>query len=328
MSHSNPKLEDVAKRAHVSKMTVSLCLREDQGEGRMSPATRDRVLAAVKELNYRPNGRARALRLGRTNVFAFYAGHGFVNVRKPFFTEIVSGLQEGCESVRKDLLLHSTFHSATSEEILSELKDGRIDGLIASMPMDDPLALGLAGGDMPVVAVADELEGIPSVLVDDVGGARMIVDHLHSQGHKRVAYFTARVEPLSGRRRRISFLNRAAELGMQVVVLYHSFETWESGVQMAISCGFTALACWCDDLAYETIALLMKLGIEIPNQIAVTGFDGCPSSIPTTLPLTTISAPWSAVAKSATLLLNSRLTGNEVAQCIVLPVEFIVGATT
>ncbi|RYG21772.1 LacI family transcriptional regulator [bacterium] len=136
---SRPKLRDIAERAGVSAMTVSLALR-DVGSQRMAPETLERVRRAAEELNYSPNARARALRLGKTNVIALYAGHGFVNVRTPFFTEIVSGLQEGCEGTRRDLLLHGVFHGSSPDDLYRELADGRIDGLVVSMPAEEPLA--------------------------------------------------------------------------------------------------------------------------------------------------------------------------------------------
>ena len=96
----------------------------------------ERVLRAAKELRYQPNARARAFRLGRTNVIGLYAGYGYINVRSPFFTEIVSGLQEGCEAVRKDLLLHGIFHGTSPDDIYLELADGHIDGATGTLRLD------------------------------------------------------------------------------------------------------------------------------------------------------------------------------------------------
>ena len=207
------KMKDVAERAGVSTMTVSLALG---GSPRITPETRQRVLDVVKELQYSPNARARALRSGFTNIIGLYAGFGSVNVRLPFFTEVVSGLQEGCEQVKKDLLLHGVFHGGAAADIFTELADGRIDGLVVNMPQDNPLAARLAESGFPVVAIADPLVSIPSVLVDDAEGSRLLAEHLHQQGHRRLAYLSSQARPLSAMRRRDAFLHVAARLGMDV----------------------------------------------------------------------------------------------------------------
>src|SRR5688572_11862549 len=105
MNSDNPStMKKVAERAGVSLMTVSLALRDDAQSSRLSKETRQHVREVARALRYRPNARGRALRSGQTNVIGLYAGYGYVNVRLPFFTEVVSGLQEGCEAFKKDLL--------------------------------------------------------------------------------------------------------------------------------------------------------------------------------------------------------------------------------
>lgn len=309
-------------------MTVSLCLR-DEGQGRAAPATRERVLAAVRELGYRPNLRGRALRLGRTNIVAFYAGHGFVNVRSSFFTEIVSGMQEGCEVAKKDLLLHGTFHNSSSEDIFGELLDGRIDGLVVNMPPADALVSSLVGSQFAVVAIADEIAGVPSIIADDGEGGRLIADHFYRQGHKNVLYARSSADPQSGRRRRESFLAAAASFGMSAeVVLAHGQGDWRPAVFEMVRSGRTAIACWNDELARNMVAAFVDAGFDVPRQVAIAGFDGCPIAVREALPLTTIAAPWAEAGKSAVLALHARLSGEAVAPQVILPVRFVRGATS
>jgi DNA-binding LacI/PurR family transcriptional regulator len=329
MSSRPVTLEDVAAHAKVSKMTVSLCLREDGWMGRASAATRARVMASVRELGYRPNIRGRALRLGKTNVIAFYAGHGFVNVRIPYFTEIVSGLQEGCELVQKDLLLHGTFHTSTTEDIFGELLDGRIDGLVVNMSGNDPLVEHLKRSNFSFVAVADEIEGVPSILVDDAGGAAILARHLYDQGHRKLAYCSSPTRTASDLARLSSFRAVAADLGMHLSeVLPYSNGEWGNCLKEAMDLGATAFPCWNDDQARDVFNALLEIGVEIPKQIAVTGFDGCPTPFREAWPLTTIAAPWSEVGKSAVLHLNARMAGEALAPRIVLPVRFVRGTTS
>jgi DNA-binding LacI/PurR family transcriptional regulator len=327
------KMKDVAARAGVSVMTVSLVLRENASGSRVSEETRQRVQEAARELSYLPNARARALRSGYTNIIGLHAGYGWLNVRHPFYTEIVSGLQDGCEEFKKDLLLHGTFRGHTPDDIYTELADGRIDGLVVNMPPEDPLAERLASSHFPVVAVADPLPNIPSVVVDDAGGSRMLVEYLKSRGHRRFLYLSGGVHPISTVRRRDAFFARAAEHELEVKEICL---TGERSLDECFTDGLlsldpqqrpTAIVCWHDDTAYAVLAHCRRRGIRVPEEIAVVGFNGCPTPIDSLWSLTTIRAPWAAAARTAVAYLQTLLEGKSVPQETVLPVEFIPGHT-
>lgn len=331
--HSMVKMKDVADRAGVSVMTVSLVLRGSASRSRISQETCQRVLDAAKELRYLPNARGRALRSGYTNIIGLYAGHGFVNVRLPFFTEIVSGLQEGCEQVKKDLLLHGIFHGHTPEDIFTELADGRIDGLVVNMPPDDPLAQWLADSRFPVIAIADALPDIPSVVVDDAAGSRLLAEHLQSRGYRRGIYLSSEVRPVSTIRRRDAFLQRAAALGMAVEEIgAANGQRLDDGYLHALLAQAprhepTAIVCWNDTSAYEMLAYCRLNGIRVPEDVAIVGFDGCSTPHDSVWALTTVRAPWAEAARTAVLYLDTLLKGKSVPPETVLPVELIRGQT-
>jgi DNA-binding LacI/PurR family transcriptional regulator len=327
------KMKDVAERAGVSVMTVSLVLGEKASGSRVSEETRRRVQEAAKALRYHPNARGRALRSGFTNIIGLYAGYGWLNVRQPFYTEIVSGLQDGCEAFRKDLLLHGTFRGHTAEDIYTELADGRIDGLVVNMPPDDPLAARLADSHLPVVAVADPLPTIPSVVVDDAGGSRMLLDALKRRGHRRFVYLMTDLHPISAIRRRDAFFQAAAEDGLDVkeITLSATVSLDQFVKHDLLSTDPrqrpTAIVCWHDNTAYDVLVHCRSHGIRVPEEIAVVGFNGCPTPIDTLWSLTTIRAPWAMVARTAVEYLNTLLEGKPVPPETVLPVEFIPGHT-
>src|SRR5262249_8954496 len=110
-------MKDVAERAGVSKMTVSAVLNGTSTHVRVSEPTRQRVLEAARELDYRPNAVARSLRRRQTNIIGVYCGFGYMNARLAFLSEIIGGLQEGCDCHRKDLLLHGVFRGRSVEDI-------------------------------------------------------------------------------------------------------------------------------------------------------------------------------------------------------------------
>ena len=324
------KMKDVAKRAGVSTMTVSLALGDSP---RISQETRRRVLEVVKELQYSPNARGRALRSGFTNVIGLYAGFGAVNVRLPFFTEVVSGLQEGCEQVKKDLLLHGIFHGSAAD-VFTELADGRIDGLVVNMPQDNPLAARLAESGFPVVAIADPLVNIPSVIVNDAEGSRLLAQHLQERGHRRLVYLNSFARPLSAVRRRDAFMQITANLGMEV-----EEACYEGGAEQGNPLvpdllrrdparRPTAIVCWNDQTAYEMLADCRRYGLRVPDEVAVVGFDGSSAAYETRDFLTTIRAPWAEAARTAVLYLDRLLKKEPVPPQTTLPVEFVQGHTT
>jgi len=310
-------------------MTVSLALRGGSGSQKMSEDTRTRILQAAEELSYSPNARARALRLGKTNVIGLYAGHGYVNVRVPFFTEIVSGLQEGCEQTKKDLLLHGVFHGSSSDDIFRELIDGRIDGLVVTMPRNDPLAKLLADSSFSVIAVADPLPNVPAVVVDDAGGSKLIAEHLYELGHRRILYILGTTQPVSAQRRRDAFLTCGAEMGLETWLrcITNCSEDNEFLTEV-MGTGATAVVCWNDNVAQWFRSLCRKNDVDIPGRLAIVGFDGCPTPYEDPHPLTTVVAPWSEVGRQAVIHLDSLIKGEQTPPETVLPVRLVRGETT
>jgi DNA-binding LacI/PurR family transcriptional regulator len=325
-------MKKVAERAGVSMMTVSLALRGDTNATRISEETRQRVLEAAKALHYRPNARGRALRSGFTNVIGLYAGYGFVNVRLPFFTEIVSGLQEGCEQFKKDLLLHGTFHGDTAEDIFTELADGRIDGLVVHMPSDNPMAERLTDSHLPAVAVADPLPGIPSVVVDDAAGSRLLATYLKERGYRRSFYLASNLPAVSTHRRRDAFLHAALGTGLHAEEISADSPEWDDSFLRNLigreqGRAPTAIVCWNDQSAYRLIAHCRHCGLRVPEDVAVVGFDGCPTPYDDVWSLTTVHAPWAEVARIAVEHLDTLINGGTVPKETILPVELRPGNT-
>ena len=334
MKPGQVKMKDVAEQAGVSLMAVSLALRDDGSSNRVGPETREKILRIARELSYSPNARARTLRSGVTNVLGLYAGYGYVNVRLPFFTEVVSGLQDGCEKFGKDLLLHGTFRKRSTHEIYAELRDGRIDGLVVNMAPGDPLAALLSESHLPVVAIADTLPGIPSVVVDDAGGARLIAEHLAARGYRKCLYVDGGVAALSSTRRREGFLRRAPELSREIEEIDLTStpgleRDWvKNWLERPPATRPDAIVCWNDTAAYDVLAQCRRLGVDVPGDVAVTGFDGCPTPYENFLTLSTVRAPWARAAQMAVEHLDSLIGGQSVEMETVLPVELIEGHTS
>ena len=328
-----PTINDIAERAGVSKMTVSAVLSKSSKTVRVSEATRLRVLEVARQINYQPNIAARNLRRRRTDILGIYTRYGYLNGRSYFLTELLGGLQEGCDTHQKDLLLHGAFHGHTTEKIFSELTDGRIDGLILLTNEDDPLVSLLTESALPAVAIVDALPGLPSVVADDVAGMRQIVELLAAQGHRSLYYRDRSYLRVSALRRLRSFQQTVVALGLQSVetvaadlsdMMTPSESLWMEEPRDKRP---TAAVCWNDMTAYDLLGHCQSRGLRVPVDLAVTGFDGVAPPPGFNSRLTTIRAPWMEVARTAVDLLVRRIEGETLPAETMLPVELILGDT-
>jgi DNA-binding LacI/PurR family transcriptional regulator len=179
------------------------------------------------------------------------------------------------------------------------------------------------------VAFADAIDGVPSVVVDDVRGAELIAEHVAGLGHRRVVFAAGRNLPFSGRRRQHAFLESACSLGMDVTVRsVGADEALDEFVTAAHADGSTAIVAWNDVDARRILATANRLGLEVPGDLAITGFDGCPSPYNDPFPLTTIRLPWAEAASQAVIVLDRLIKHQTVDEFTTLPVSLVRGATT
>lgn len=335
-------LKDVAERAGVSKMAVSAVLRDSSGISgkggtvRVSEATRARILEVARELRYRPNGVAQALRRRSTNIIGFYSGYGHLDARNPFLSVVLGGLQEGCGRRRKDLLLHgshSSYHGATPDDIYGELANGRIDGLVVTAAPHDPLIDRLIESSLPTVAIVDRIPGLPSVVSDETTGTRMLAERLYARGHRRIAYrdYTGRRVSIDARRG--AFAAACAVLGMDLEHWIDEERTDDPGPWLTewsrrrAGARPTAVACWNDLSAFDLLKHCESLGIHVPRDLAVTGYDGVPIAGLPRYRLTTVRAAIAESARTAIDLLVRAGEGVRLPETTILPVELVAGDT-
>ncbi|BDI29621.1 LacI family transcriptional regulator [Capsulimonas corticalis] len=327
-----PTLTDVALRAGVNKITASVVLSGGRSNTRVSEATRERIIAAAAELRYEPSAIARSLRRRETQAIGFYMG-GYIDTRSLFLADVVSGIQQACEQQRRDFLMHGTFRGDSTDEIYTELVNGKVDGLILHAFSDSALAPRLAASHLPVIAITDPIAGLPSICVDDVAGGRLQAEYLAQSGHRHVLYGVCPYRLSSTVRRYEAFCAAAYALGMTVTAgAARTNDDVVSGVErhyLEIAPGKrpTAAVCWNDVFAYQMIEHFRSAGVRVPEDLAVVGFDGSTSPIPPAYRLTTIRAPWRQMARDAVALVLSRHEGAAIPDETILPVEFIRGDT-
>ncbi|MEO3749520.1 LacI family DNA-binding transcriptional regulator [Streptomyces sp. B6B3] len=183
---NGPTLRDVAGRAGVSAMTVTRALRDDP---RVSPETRERVLAAVAELGYRPNAVARSLRLGRASGLV---GLVVTNLANPFYSRLALGLDSVVGEHGLKTVIGNTGQDLDAErDLVADLVTRRVDGIIAVPAEADQRHLAAAAAQgVPVVCASRPPSGFEAdhVLVDDFGGAKDATERLIAQGHRRIGF--------------------------------------------------------------------------------------------------------------------------------------------
>lgn len=326
-------LKEVAERAGVNKSCVSVVLNGAKSSAGVSAAARARILAVAEELSYQPHAVARALTQRRTNLLGFYSSYGHVDARNPFFADVIGGMQDGCEANAQQLVLYAQGRGLSPEDVFKALTNGTIDGLVLFSSFDWPLLERLGKARLPVVALADAVPGLPSVVVDDINGGRFLADHLAERGHRRVLYRKRPRISASSERRMDAFRERAHAHKLTVIECETTNDNTITDEEKALVCAPastrpTAVACWSDFSAHQMLGDCTDLGLKVPHDLAIVGYDGFHLSMPSARQMTTIRAPWGLCAQTAIALLKQRVDGNEIAAETMLPIEFIQGDTT
>lgn len=339
MRRSNVTLQDIAERTGVSKVTVSYVLNDRQTRVRISDETRRRVQEAAREMGYQPNAVARALTRRCTDTFTlvmqsphvFSAGSGFI-------TEMMRGVLEGANQCSYDVMLHTKDLGSLDAEVRS-LSDGRADGVLVLRDHDDPLIGTLHERGVPSVALFFNPAApyVPFVDCDNVTGGRLATQHLLELGHRRIAFIagTSGSSPVAERRR--GYQQALARAGIapdpaldcligSAASDFQPLLTLMSGPNPP-----TALFVWSDDVAARAIALLHdRLGLRVPEDVSVIGFDGAASVCESCIPrLTTVAQPILEIAHRAVELLVQLIRGETPAETqLRLSPEFQAGAST
>lgn len=272
--HRRPTIEDVAALAGVSRQTVS---RAINAKGEIRPETRDRVLAAIAELGYRPNRLAQGMVTRRTRTVALVAG----DIRNPFFGEVAHGAATTLEAHDHKLLVLDTDEEADRElAALRELSHD-VDGIIAFLYHSELADLAAVASTVPALVVLNRQVPLPgarvlSIDLDQAG--RLAAEHLLERGHRRLAVVRNATQPPGVGRRVGGFLSRCAEAGIRDVVELITEPTMPGGTALGIQLvrdhpEVTAVFAYNDLVAAGLIGGVRRSGLRVPQDLAVVGCD-------------------------------------------------------
>jgi LacI family transcriptional regulator len=324
-------LNDVAREAGVSQSAASVVLNGAQSGTRISRDKRRQVVEVAERMGYRPNALARSLISGRTNLIGVYSGRSRLDSRNAFYADLLGGVFEGATRNGVNTVVHTT--GSEPRHLLELVSNRAIDGLIIHASHDDPILRLLGEFRLPAVSVADVVEGVPAVVADDQLGGSLQARHLAVLGHKHVLLKDSPYHA-SAQARCSAFEREAKNLGLRVTHRYqvrYEPEGLDMEDMRLIAEGpdrATAVVAWSDYIANEICIKLNDIGVSIPQDVAVVGFDGFKELISPKYRLTTIRAPWAEVGAAATDIVSSLIARSAVPNLTVLPVEFVRGETT
>jgi LacI family transcriptional regulator len=305
-------LHDLAKHLGVSTATVSLALR---GSQLVSLATREAVVKAARDLGYVYNRSAAGLRTTRSNAI----GLGFHDILNPFFTELLSAIEETTLEAGYTVLL-GTYQEdpVRMKQIVSTLVEHQPDGLIlcpASHATIDHFSAARQSG-VSIVQVSREIEGsgIDFVGADDALGTEIAFRHLYECGHRRIGYIGGSEAVSTGRTRRDTYRRLMAEsgIGHDPALITEGKGSRENGLKgiiqlLALSEPPTAVLCLNDLTAFGVLMGLARLGLTAGKDISVIGCDDVQESAQWAPALTTIRNHNDQMGKKAAELLFRRI---------------------
>jgi len=344
-SARRPTIIDIAKRADVSFKTVSRVLNDHP---RVAEELRARVRAAMHELGYQPNLAARSLAGRRGYAVALLVDqHEFYNEANanayvaPFLVDLQAGALMACREAGYHFFIEPFEPSSATllNDLRGQLSRISVDGLVLSPPSADRGALldALEAWNMPYVRIAPgvELDRAPSVATDEFGGTVAMTEHLIALGHRRIGFVSGPDAHIAAGVRVIAFreaLARAAE-PLESIVQAGDF-TFAGGLAAGEALLSrpdrpTAIFAANDFMAAGVVAAANRLGLRVPLDLSIAGFDDSAIARSVWPPLTTVRQPIRAMAQAAIHYLVELAGERErLPRHVVFPYQLVVRSTT
>ena len=311
-----PKMEAVAKLAGVSMMTVSRVLN---GQSNVRSETRRRVEDAVRIIGYSPNLSARSLASSRSQ----FIGLAYLNPSSGYLGQFLIGALASARKAGLHLILESCSTEAGDwcEELIAFCKQSQLRGLVLPPPLcDDPNVLAAAIGiGLPTVRVSPSkhVEGFTSIRIDEHLAALTMTNLLIENGHRRIGFLKGAANQEATVQRYAGFVDAMNLAGLEVVD--HWVKDGEFKLDTALSAGKdilrrkdrpTAIFASNDDMAAGLYAAAHQVGLVIPNELSVVGFDDQPIAKSLWPTLTTVHQPIVEMAAKAVDVLFTEASGN------------------
>ncbi|XVQ13992.1 LacI family DNA-binding transcriptional regulator [Spirillospora sp. CA-255316] len=322
-------MEDVAMLAGVSAMTVSRVLNSPE---KVRPETRGRVLAAMRELDYRPNSAARVLVTGRSQVL------GVVSFDTTLYgpASTLYGIERAARGAEHMVSIASvsSLTRRSIQDAVERLRSQSVDGIVVIAPHRSA-ADGLRGlpPDFPAVVVGagDDLP-VPVAAVDHRAGAERVTRHLLNLGHETVHHVAGPIDWIDASERVAGWRSALEAEGRPVPEPlpgdWSARSGYEQGRLLAADPKVTAVFAANDPMALGLLRALREAGRRVPEEVSVAGFDDVPEAPYFAPPLTSVRQPFGEVGRHAFQLLMERIAGAEGAPRRTVEPELVVREST
>jgi LacI family transcriptional regulator len=330
---SSATIYHVARHAGVSIATVS---RVQRGNGPVSADTRKRVAHSIKALDYRPSPNARSLAASRHEA----SGIVFPDLSGPYYSEVIYGFERETVEARQSALILATHGRERAEELVHDLA-ARVDGLvIMGRTVPDRLIAKLGRMEVPVVLLArPAVDGADTVLTENRQSAIELVNHLFDHGLDDLLFVgDPDASPAASERwAGVLEAHRQAGRPQPVPPLVSNFT--ETGGHAAVRARLQSaledggrlpagLVCANDEIALGALRAARELGIRVPGQLAITGWDDIPSAALVSPALTTVRQPMRELGSTAARLLAERISGERhEPRHVLLPTSLVLRAS-
>lgn len=312
-------IEDVAALAGVSIKTVSRVINK---EPNVRESTRERVLKAAKELKYRPNPSARSLAGRRSHLIGLlYDDPGlYENPSSNYIVNIQQGALRVCKAEGDDLLIHPCNYKSRNlnREIKSMIEHSRVDGLIVTPPLSDKKSLiaTVRKTGTPVVAISpgNAAGGLMAVSTNDREICAEMTEYLASIGHRKIAFITGNPDHVAIENRFFGYKDGLKNSGLEFseALVKEGDNSFRSGEECTTKLlrsknPPTAIFASNDDMATGVLRAAYQLGLKVPKDLSVAGFDDIPLAQQIYPALTTIRQPIRKMAEKAAEILMEQV---------------------
>lgn len=312
-----PTINDVAKLAGVSKKTVS---RVINSAPKVSPGTADKVNAAIEQLRFVPHFQARGLAARYSHLLGFV----YDNPNAYYVLEMLNSFLQQCRETGFELIVHPCDYRspAFTSDIVKFARQSRVDGLVLLPPISefDELLTALSSERVPFVRIGSREGGVlaPMVRCDDEDAAARMTKYLVDLGHERVAFVAGHPDHASSHARLEGYKNVLRALGMPLRPEYivWSEYTYQSGLKLGrelleLADPPTAIFASNDAVACGVMHTAHDMGIAIPTELSVAGYDDSPIALQIWPSLTTMRQPLGRIGKFAAQELIRSIRGEQ-----------------
>jgi DNA-binding LacI/PurR family transcriptional regulator len=325
-----PVMADVARLAGVSHQTVSRVLNDSPN---VKEATKERVLGAIRELDYRPNSAARTLVTRRSQTL------GVVSFDTTLYgpASMLFGIEQAARSAGYFVSIASlrSLDARSVQEAVDRLRDQAVEGVLVIAPQTSAAgALAQVRSVVPVVAVGSGAQAkVPGVAVDNEAGGRAATRYLLDLGHRTVHHVAGPGSWLDAQARQSGWRAALTDAGAPVPEVlagdWSARSGFEAGLQLLQKSEVTAVFCANDHMALGVLRALNEAGRTIPGDISVVGFDDIPESSYFTPPLSTVRQDFGELGRRGLELLLDEITdGRHSARRVMVTPELILRAST